>query len=303
MATTTPNFGWPVPTSTDLVKDGATAIEALGDGIDASLLDLKGGTTGQILAKTSATDLDFVWTTPNPGDITGVTAGTGISGGGTSGDVTVTNSMATALTTKGDLTPATGLAAFARLGVGANNTVLTADSAEATGLKWATPAGAATDFTLLNAGGTALTGAATITVSFTSYTNIYVFVQAASSASANSQMTFRLNADSGNNYRNIALSWVGADPYQSVRGDTSSFLFAGMGNTAAQTCTGSLQIFGAKSATGIKPIQYVGSGTGTNQEGYIGQGLYLGTSAITSVSVISGTGNFDAGTIFVYGAN
>jgi hypothetical protein len=37
MATTTPNFGWPVPTSTDYVKDGATAIEALGDAIDATV--------------------------------------------------------------------------------------------------------------------------------------------------------------------------------------------------------------------------------------------------------------------------
>lgn len=62
MATTTPNFGWPVPTSTDLVKDGATAMEALGDSIDASFVDLKGGTTGQVLAKASGTDLDFTWT-------------------------------------------------------------------------------------------------------------------------------------------------------------------------------------------------------------------------------------------------
>ena len=62
MATTTPNFGWSVPTSTDLVKDGATAIETLGDSIDASLVDLKGGTTGQVLAKNSNTDMDFIWT-------------------------------------------------------------------------------------------------------------------------------------------------------------------------------------------------------------------------------------------------
>ena len=61
MATTTPNFGWPVPTSTDLVKDGATAMEALGDSIDASLVDLKGGTTGQVLSKNSNTDMDFTW--------------------------------------------------------------------------------------------------------------------------------------------------------------------------------------------------------------------------------------------------
>ena len=61
MATTTPNFGWVVPTSTDLVKDGATAIETLGDSIDASLVDLKGGTTGQVLSKNSNTDMDFTW--------------------------------------------------------------------------------------------------------------------------------------------------------------------------------------------------------------------------------------------------
>lgn len=61
MATTTPNFGWVVPTSTDLVKDGATAIETLGDSIDASLLDLKGGTTGQVLSKNSNSDMDFTW--------------------------------------------------------------------------------------------------------------------------------------------------------------------------------------------------------------------------------------------------
>lgn len=137
MATVTPNFNWPVPTSTDLVKDGATAIEALGDSIDASLVDLKGGTTGQVLSKNSNTDMDFVWVTDAAGDITGVTAGTGISGGGTSGTVTVTNSMATAIDAKGDLVPGTGADTFARLAVGANGTVLTADSAEATGLKWA----------------------------------------------------------------------------------------------------------------------------------------------------------------------
>jgi hypothetical protein len=74
------------------------------------------------------------------GDIEGVTAGVGISGGGTSGTVTVTNSMATAIDAKGDLVPGTGADTFARLAVGANGTVLTADSAEATGLKWATPA-------------------------------------------------------------------------------------------------------------------------------------------------------------------
>jgi hypothetical protein len=75
------------------------------------------------------------------GDIEGVTAGTGISGGGTSGTVTITNSMATEIDAKGDLVVGTGADTFARLAVGTNGHTLVADSAEATGLKWAAPAG------------------------------------------------------------------------------------------------------------------------------------------------------------------
>ena len=114
MATTTPNFGWPVPTSTDLVKDGATAIEGLGDAIDASLLDLKGGTTGQVLTKASGTDMDFSWTAVDPLVI---------------------------LDAKGDLITATAADTPARLAVGTNGQVLTADSTASTGLKWASAAG------------------------------------------------------------------------------------------------------------------------------------------------------------------
>jgi hypothetical protein len=67
MATTTTNFGWDIPQSTDLVKDGATAIAALGQDIDTAFVDFKGGTTGQVLKKTSNTDLDVEWGTASSG--------------------------------------------------------------------------------------------------------------------------------------------------------------------------------------------------------------------------------------------
>ena len=85
----TTNFGWTTPADTDYVKDGALAIRTLGNGIDTSLVDLKGGTTGQILSKASNTDLDYTWINNDQGDITGVTASSPLTGGGTSGAVTV----------------------------------------------------------------------------------------------------------------------------------------------------------------------------------------------------------------------
>ena len=93
---------------------------------------------GGVLRFTSASAaIFFQFATPASGDIEGVTAGTGISGGGTSGTVTITNSMATAIDAKGDLVVGTGADTFSRLAVGANGTTLVADSAESTGLKWA----------------------------------------------------------------------------------------------------------------------------------------------------------------------
>jgi hypothetical protein len=115
MATTTPNFGWDIPQSTDLVKDGATAIAALGTDIDTALVDLKGGTTGQVLSKNSNTDLDFTWVAQDDSNA-------------------IQNAL---LTTTGDTIYASGASTPARLGIGTAGQVLTVNSG-ATAPEWKT---------------------------------------------------------------------------------------------------------------------------------------------------------------------
>lgn len=117
MATTT-NFGWETPDDTDLVKDGALAMRTLGNAIDTSMVDLKGGTTGQVLSKATNTDMDFTWVTQDDANA-------------------IQNTIVDA---KGDLISATAADTPARLAVGTNGQVLTADSSTSTGLKWAAPA-------------------------------------------------------------------------------------------------------------------------------------------------------------------
>jgi len=124
MANTT-NFNWETPDDTDLVKDGAAAIRTLGSSIDTSFVDLKGGTTGQVLSKASNTDLDFSWVAQDDSNA-------------------IQNAIVDA---KGDLISATAADTPARLAVGTNGQVLTADSTTSTGLKWAAAAGGFSSYT------------------------------------------------------------------------------------------------------------------------------------------------------------
>ena len=229
----TTNFNWATPADTDLVKDGAAAIRTLGNSIDSSFVDLKGGTTGQILSKASNTDLDYTWIANDVGDITAVTAGTGISGGGTSGAVTITNSMATEITAKGDLIVGTGSGTFDNLPAGTNGYTLVADSSVSpTGLKWAAPSSGALTLISSTTIGTTVSSIAVTNVFSSTYDNYLILITGGvMSASPNFQL--QLGSTTTGYYESTyyfgpASGTINPDPGNNV----ANFRYAGTGSTS-----------------------------------------------------------------------
>lgn len=284
MATTT-NFGWETPDDTDLVKDGAAAIRTALGGVDTSFVDLKGGTTGQVLAKASATDLDFTWAT----DASGIPA--------------------TIFDAKGDIIAASAADTAARLAVGANDTVLTADSSTATGLKWAAPGGAGANWSLVNTGGTSLLGGVnTVTISgITAADKLMIHFLNVSSASASSQIRIRFNSDSGGNYyyygQILKTPSSYSTAYQSeVNSNNTSIVMSSTGTTHFPIVSGYVLLSGGNAA-GDK--MFNGSSGIYSDNATDGYGVNIGgrwnnSATISSVSILSSVGNFDNGDIFVW---
>lgn len=230
----------------------------------------------------------------NVGDITAVTAGTGISGGGTSGAVTITNSMATTIDAKGDLIGGTGADAFARLAVGANGTVLTADSAETTGLKWTTPASGS--MTVLST--TTLSSTATTISIGTGYKDIEVRLKNFQGTSAG-QWQIRFNSDTGSNYGEVGMQRQNTTVSTQGGTDTS---WRSMGTASANSNIEMvIHIYDYLNTTRrigfINSFYSVGSGD-DNETRTIS---YNGSSAISSVTIsLAGT---ISGTAYIVGIN
>ena len=284
MATTT-NFGWETPDDTDLVKDGAAAIRTALGGVDTSFVDLKGGTTGQVLAKASGTDLDFSWVAQDDSNA-------------------IQNAIVDA---KGDLIAATAADTPARLAVGTNGQILTADSTAATGLAWAAPASSG-GMTLLST--TTLSGATTITVNSISqsYTNLLVTMDAFYSSSA-SNFYVKFN-------NNSLLQWIGS---KNVDGTSSHFNSGASGasidngfsiyngtagysdGTVATSYT--LEIPNYSSTSGQKNFIMYGRGVtagSTNWSASVISGGYVGNSGITRLDFTMSS-NFSTGTVKIWG--
>jgi hypothetical protein len=195
------------------------------------------------------------------------------------------------LTTKGDLY--TYSTTDARLGVGTNGQVLTADSAEATGLKWAGSGG----MTLIST--TTLTGSTVTLNSFSGYKQIMLIVLG---AYGSNQITFhgRFNSDTGNNY------WQNS--YSSSFGNVENkFVFGDGLSSAGGARNYSKLIIDRYDTTGTKPFQVTGAYQYWNNSAnnYVTSfhNQYVGSSAITSIDLYMSSGNFTAGTAYLYGIN
>jgi hypothetical protein len=278
---TTPNFSWPTPDNTDLVKNGALAIRTLGDAIDASLVDLEGGTTGQVLSKTSNTDMDFTWV-----------------------DTDDANAIQNAIVdAKGDLIAATANDTPARLAVGTNGQTLVADSTASTGLKWATP----------DAGGLVLINTTTFTTVasqslnsvFSSTYDNYKIILTTTALSTDLGLRLRFRAagsdDTTANYYDIANSFGGSviapTGYQATAATSSLVNATGL----LLSATPERNSFSIEIKDPFKTVTTKSVGLNVEQTDTVGLGInaksyllltgtsYDGFTLFTSTGTVSGT--------------
>jgi hypothetical protein len=299
MATTT-NYSWSTPDDTALVKDGAAAIRSLGTAIDTTVFT----NAGAAIAKA---------TVDAKGDLIAGTADNTVSRlavGADNAVLTADSSTATGLkwatpadqtplTTKGDLFTFT--TTDARLGVGTNGHVLTADSAESAGLKWAAPASGG--FTLINSGGTTLSGATTTVSSIPTTYNLLKIIVVGWSINANGYAGIKpLNTSEfyGKEHQSVATATLssGVDSAGIIQMSGGQDALANTSNLNNGNCE-----IPNYAGSANKPVTYFGTFTGlsSNVNTNIRIGEWRTSSQITSITMFTNQ-SFNGGKVYVYGA-
>jgi hypothetical protein len=276
MATTT-NFGWTTPNDTDLVKDGAAAIRTLGSSIDTSFVDLKGGTTGQVLAKASNTDLDYSWIAVDP---------------------------LTILDAKGDLITATAADTPARLAVGTNGQLLTADSTAATGLAWTTVSGGG--MTLIST--TSLASGSSVTINSIpgTYKALRLIIRNFFPSMNGTNLRMRFNGDANARYGQVQ-GFTNLGNATSTSMNIAGGSLTQIGNTSGQNQTliaVNIPDYANTVTAKMHDSTFFGnSGTSGGWVGTLTIGGFNQTGAITSIDLLPDQGNFAGGSALLYGVN
>jgi hypothetical protein len=196
---------------------------------------------------------------------------------------------------KGDIIAATAADTVARLAVGSNDQVLTADSSTATGLKWATPA--AGGMTLL---ATHTLSGATSTISGISgsYNKLYGVIYGVTNATADGSFSLRCNASTTEHiqvrYTSNAVVNVSGNVFFLMANTTANVTRTDANN--AWTFT----IDNYANASAHKPITSYGLYNSGAAQAWAAGG-YFANTAITSLVFANTGGNLSTGTVLLYG--
>ena len=265
-----------MPTPTDLVTDLPADFEVFGQAVDTSMADLKGGTSGQVLSKNSNTDMDFVWVTSDDANA-------------------IQNTIVDA---KGDLIAATGSDTPARLAVGANGLALVADSTAATGLAYSAnaPLGG-----LSSLGSANLSGASTVTFSgISGKSRLWMAIENVSTVNTQVYVGIRLNGKT-DSYGYAGLDVTGTAGTPAFQ-NSSDQIYIFRTSTTHTDIANSMVTLDGCFAAGMITGRVSGAANGNLAATYQWTNIFsLQAAQVTSVSVVSSSGNFDGGSITIYG--
>jgi hypothetical protein len=212
--------------------------------------------------------------------------------------------MATAIDAKGDLVAGTGADTFAKLTVGANDTVLTADSTAATGLKWAAAAGGAGNMAQIATGTWNAVSTVTLT-GLSSYSEIVIFNYNLR-PDVTEVFKMRLNGiTAAGNYTQVGYRVTPPDNSAGnfvTLGDSLFYLSQANMQTASANSSFVIKLTNCKNA-GFTDVDFV-SGYSKTEGGtmFVSKGVFTRSEAISSLSMfISGT-TFNNGDYTVWGA-
>ena len=237
------------------------------------------------------------------GDIEGVTAGVGISGGGTSGTVTITNDMATTITASGDIVVGTGSGTYDNLPIGTTNQVLTADTTVSPyKVKWATAAsGALTKIQTSTLSAVANTGT-TFDGVFTSTYKKYIVVFDAMYASGATALLwqFRISGTtraSGYYGAYNVVPYNGSITTTGTNNGTSCAILNLQNSTGLSGITLNVRGVGSSSLQG----QIYGVGVDQPNLGPVWESYENNTAAVNTGFILSVASGTLTGTVTVYG--